>query len=47
MAIVVEHDKKAAVLSAIGELKCLKEPGMGIAFSSPVDDFCLLGKKKN
>lgn len=47
LVIVVEHDKKEAVLSAIKEVKCLKEPGMGIAFSSPVTDFELLGKRKN
>lgn len=46
LVIVVESEKKAAVMNAIGELKCLKEPGMGIAFSSPVADFTLLGKKK-
>lgn len=46
LIIVVEHDKKNAVLNAIRELKCLKEPGMGIAFSSPVEDFNLLGKRK-
>ena len=46
LIIVVEHEKKAAVLASIQELKCLKEPGMGIAFSSPVSDFALLGKKK-
>lgn len=46
LVIVVEHDKKEAVLSAIKEVKCLKEPGMGIAFCSPVTDFELLGKRK-
>lgn len=46
LVIVVESGKKEAVLSAIREVKCLKEPGMGIAFSSPVTDFELLGKRK-
>ncbi|WP_294428474.1 P-II family nitrogen regulator [uncultured Treponema sp.] len=45
LIIIVEHEKKEAVLGAIGELKCLKEPGMGIVYSSPVSDFTLLGKK--
>ena len=45
LVIVVEHDKKEAVLSAIREVKCLKEPGMGIAFTSAVSDFTLLGRK--
>ena len=44
LVIVVESEKKAAVLEAIKEVKCLKEPGMGIAFSSPVGDFVTLGK---
>ena len=47
LVIVVDHEKKDAVLNAIKEVKCLKEPGMGIAFSSPVEDFELLGKRKN
>ncbi len=45
LIMVVPSDKKEAVLKKIQELRCLKEPGMGIAFSSPVDDFALLGKK--
>ena len=46
LVIVVESEKKQAVMNAIKEVKCLKEPGMGIAFSSPVGEFELLGKKK-
>ena len=46
LVIVVEHEKKDAVLAALKEVKCLKEPGMGIAFTSEVGDFMLLGKKK-
>ena len=45
LVIILEHEKKAAVLDAIRDLKCLREPGSGIAFSSGVDDFTLLGKK--
>lgn len=45
LLIVVEHDRKSAVLDAIRDLKCLREPGSGIAFCSGVDDFLLLGKK--
>ena len=44
LIMVVPSDKKEAVLKKIQELRCLKEPGMGIAFSSPVDVFALLGK---
>jgi nitrogen regulatory protein PII len=45
LIIVVESEKKEAVLSAINEVKCLKEPGMGIAFTNQVSDFTMLGKK--
>lgn len=45
LIIVVSSDKKESVMSAIKELKCLKEPGMGIAYSSGVEDFSLLGKR--
>ena len=45
LLIVVEHARKPAVLDAIRDLKCLREPGSGIAFCCGVDDFTLLGKK--
>lgn len=45
LIMVVPTEKKDAVLKAIQETKCLKEPGMGIAYSAGVEDFCLLGKK--
>ena len=45
LIMVVPSEKKAEVLKAIQETKCLKEPGMGIAYSAEVDDFCMLGKK--
>lgn len=45
LMMIVDYDKKAAVLDAIRDLKCLREPGSGIAFCSGVDDFSLLGKK--
>lgn len=44
LLIVVEHDKKEAVLEAIRTLPCLAEPGSGIAFCTGVDEFTLLGK---
>lgn len=46
LIIVVDSDKKDQVMKSISEVKCLKEAGMGIAFSSEVSDFCLLGKTK-
>ena len=45
LIMVVSSDKKDAVLEAIESLKCLKEPGMGIAYSCAVEDFTTLGKK--
>ena len=45
LLIVVDHEKKDAVMSAIQKLECLSQPGSGIVFSSPVSQFNLLGKK--
>lgn len=42
---VVTSDKRTAVLSAIQNLPCLKEPGSGIAFCTQVEEFRHLGKK--
>ncbi len=44
LMIVVDSDKKDAVLEAIRTLPCLSEPGSGIAFTSAVDNVTLLGK---
>lgn len=46
LMIVVESEKKDAVLEAIKTLPCLSEPGSGIAFCSSASDFTLLGKTK-
>jgi len=46
LIMIVPSEKKDDVIKAIQELKCLKEPGMGIVYSSTVEDFGLLGKKK-
>ncbi len=43
--IVVDSDRKDAVLESVRTLPCLSEPGSGIAFCSDVCDFSLLGKK--
>lgn len=45
LMIVVEQEKKDAVLEAMRTLPCLSAPGSGIAFCSDVVDFSLLGKK--
>lgn len=45
LIMIVPTEKKDDVMNAIKELKCLKEPGMGIAYSSQVEDFGTLGKK--
>lgn len=44
LMIVVDEDKKDAVLEAVRSLDCLSVPGSGIAFSSSVNEFSLLGK---
>lgn len=46
LIMIVPTEKKDDVMSAIRTVKCLKEPGMGIAYSSPVESFTTLGKKK-
>lgn len=45
LMIVVEQEKKEAVLESIRTLPCLAEPGSGIAFCAGIEDFMLLGKK--
>ncbi len=45
LIMIVPSEKKQAVMEAISSLKCLKEAGMGIAYSGGVEDFCMLGKK--
>ncbi len=45
LIMLVASDKKDAVMDSIHQLKCLKEPGMGIAYSCGVENFSLLGKK--
>lgn len=44
LLMIVPSEKKDAVMVAIRELKCLKNPGMGIAYSGAVEDFTSLGK---
>lgn len=45
LMIVVPSEKKDAVLEAVRNLPCLKEPGSGIAFCSAVNDFSTLGRQ--
>ncbi|WP_147613583.1 P-II family nitrogen regulator [Treponema pectinovorum] len=44
LLMIVPSEKKDAVMQAIKEVNCLKNPGMGIAYSATVEDFSLLGK---
>ena len=44
--IVAENSKVQPILDAIKELPCLSQPGSGIAFASPAENFTVLGKKK-
>lgn len=46
LLMVVDSGKREAVLNAVKTLKCLKEPGSGIAFCSNVEEFAALGKKQ-
>lgn len=46
LLMVVDSDKREAVLNAVKSLNCLKEPGSGIAFCSNVEEFSALGKKQ-
>lgn len=43
--LVVDSKNAHAVLDALHSLSCLSQPGSGIAFSIPVNDFDVLGKK--
>ena len=45
LIIVVPREKRDEVMDAIRRLPCLSEPGSGIAFSAPVEQFMQLGKK--
>ena len=45
LMIVVPVEKRTEVMDAIQGLPCLSEPGSGIVFSAPVEQFTQLGKK--
>lgn len=42
--IVCETEKTSAIVEAIKNLDCLKQPGSGITFTMPASDFTILGK---
>lgn len=44
LMILVDSDKKEKVLESIRNLKCISQPGSGIAFTLPATDFTVLGK---
>jgi nitrogen regulatory protein PII len=46
LMVLTPRDKAASVLDAIRGLRCLSEPGIGIAFTMDVNDFTVLGKHK-
>ncbi len=46
LLIAVDSDKKESILQAIRTLDCLSQPGSGIAFTMPIENFSVLGKKK-
>ena len=43
LMILVDSDKKEKVLESIRNLKCISQPGSGIAFTMPATDFTVLG----
>ncbi|MCR5288658.1 MAG: transcriptional regulator [Treponema sp.] len=43
--ILTEREKVSAILESVKNLACLSEPGSGIAYCTPTDDFSMLGKK--
>ncbi len=43
LLIIVDEQKKMAVLDAVKSLRCLNEKGSGIAFCTGVEDFTVLG----
>lgn len=47
LMILVKKNTYQAILEAVRDCPCLAEPGVGIVFSMPVDEFFTLGKNKN
>jgi nitrogen regulatory protein PII len=46
LMVLTPSEKAGAVLEAIRSLRCLTEPGIGIAFTMNVNDFTVLGRQK-
>lgn len=44
LLIVVESGQVQAILDAVCEMSIFSEPGSGVVYTSPVDDFCILGR---
>jgi len=44
LVILADEEKTEPIIEAVKSLKCLAEPGSGIAFCSEADDFTMLGK---
>ncbi len=47
LIILATADTSRAILEAVRNTQCLKEPGMGIAYCTPVDEFVPLGARKS
>ena len=46
LMILVPSEKKQAILDAVNQMECFKEPGSGIVFCNDAHDFTLLGKNQ-
>lgn len=46
LLIVAPNEKASDILNSIQSLDCLSKPGSGIAFSTPAQNFAILGKTK-
>ncbi len=46
LIILARADASRGILEAVRGTECLREPGMGIAFCTPVDEFVPLGAQK-
>jgi len=47
LMILADNDKASSIIDAVKTLKCLTEPGCGIAFCTGADSFTPLGRQHN
>lgn len=44
LLIVVQSDQVRAIMDAVCGMSIFSEPGSGIVYTTPVNDFCILGR---